>query len=318
MVKVFISHDSRDSRLAQVLGETLRRITLAQIDPWFSSDESAPGGTTAGVWLDKVRDQLKNTHVLLALLTPRSVSRPWVLFESGFAAARQECEVIPVAIGLDSESVPLPLGMYKIYQIVDYGSLRLFASKLLSALQISFDEELVRPILEKSVGEFARLAPESSAEAERPFSGVDVVEEIKKHIDRALLRFASRAGGSEIDVDDEGEGEEVYSIRLHVRLNGRETTQYLTIATHTTVQDILDRTYQILSPDVKPFHYLQTWLLRERGSGLQLIIREIGSRVLAAPVFPPGSEWEVEWLTKPYAASDSADFSRWYRRQQFY
>src|ERR1700734_3455156 len=102
-IKVFLSHDSRDSDLAGVLGRTLSRVTLGQIEPWFSSDGSAGGGLRPGsIWLDDIRKRLQDSKAVVALLTPRSLLRPWLLFETGFAAANAHCEVIPVAVGVDS------------------------------------------------------------------------------------------------------------------------------------------------------------------------------------------------------------------------
>src|ERR1044071_6009318 len=94
-IKIFISHDARDAEIAGMLGRVLSRITLGQIETWHSSDGSSGGGIRPGsVWLDDIRRRLQESKALVALLTPRSVSKPWLLFEAGFAAANQNCEVI--------------------------------------------------------------------------------------------------------------------------------------------------------------------------------------------------------------------------------
>jgi len=53
-----------------------------------------------------------------------------------------------VCVGIDSQtSVPYPLGMYQTYQLVDYDSVKRFAEKLLGKYEVSFDEEMSKPVL---------------------------------------------------------------------------------------------------------------------------------------------------------------------------
>ena len=121
MPRIFLSHDHRDKGIAEALARTLSRITLSQLNVWFSSDSSHLGGMQPGVWLDQIREHITGSKAIISLLTPHSISRPWLLFETGFAASLTECEVIPISVGIDSRSdIPFPLGMYQVFVITDY------------------------------------------------------------------------------------------------------------------------------------------------------------------------------------------------------
>ena len=83
--QLFLSHDSRDRVRAGVLATAITRMTLGQITVWHSSDGSGTGGLQPGhVWLDEIRTRLAASKAVVALLTPTSIARPWLLFESGF------------------------------------------------------------------------------------------------------------------------------------------------------------------------------------------------------------------------------------------
>ena len=60
------------------------------------------------------------------------------------------------------------------------------------------------------------------------------------------------------------------------------------------------------------FKYLVRWMLRDSSAGVNLVLREVGTRIPAHVVFLPGSRWEVVKLLKPYSPDDSHDTGRWY------
>lgn len=62
MNKIFISHDSRDYKVAKLIAAMLKRVSLGQLDPWYSSDDSPNGGIKpGGVWVDVLREQLSGS-----------------------------------------------------------------------------------------------------------------------------------------------------------------------------------------------------------------------------------------------------------------
>jgi len=69
----------------------------------------------------------------------------------------------------------------------------------------------------------------------------------------------------------------------------------------------------MLPSRIRPFQYLTEWILRNRVTRLNLVLREVGSLIPAKAIFRLESEWEVVELKQPYSPNDSADISRWYR-----
>jgi hypothetical protein len=318
-LKLFLSHDHRDDELARVFAGTLSRITLGQLEVWSSSDSSPSGGIRPGsIWIDEVRTQLEQSKAILILLTPNSLNKPWLLFESGFGAALPFCQIIPLCVGINAiNDVPFPLAMYQAYQLADYSSLRNFVNKLLSLYEIYFDEEMAKPVLEKTISEFTRnmVNGEDSSKKHKEISLIDLSEGIKQHLDRRFMELAER---QLVSIQHSGNDlpnsvPASYSIPLHIGFKGYESTQYLEIRSTTTVFDVLNNIFFMVSKKVKPFTYLHSWILEEEKSKIKLVIYEVSQMIPAKYIFSPSSEWKAIELYKPYSPADSADFRRWYQ-----
>jgi hypothetical protein len=308
---VFLSHDSRDRRLADALGKALQRLTLRQISVWHSSDTSAHGGLKPGhIWLDEIREQLNKSKAVVTLLTPRSMERPWLLFEAGFGAASSERDVIPICVGIDSlASIPFPLGMYQSYQLVDYESVKRFFEKLCAKYDIQFDEEMARPVLTSLIRDLVDASSDAKAITSATPSTSEALRELKSHLDKRFMELADLRADRE-----HPESHATYSVAISVSafIKGSED-HFIEINPDMSVQNVLDAIYYML-PSMEVFQYLTRWILRESQSNINLVIREIGDRVPARIVFKPDSRWEAIELSKPYSADDSGDHDRWYAR----
>ena len=84
------------------------------IESFMSSDQSI---IYAGEdWMDKIFTELKSAKVLLSMLSPTSITRPWINFEAG-AAWMKDTKVIPVCFrGQMIGNLPKP---YSSLQAVD-------------------------------------------------------------------------------------------------------------------------------------------------------------------------------------------------------
>ena len=101
---VFISHDSRDADLAEAFDHLLTDASGGVIQTFRSSDQSGRTGIDYGEnWYSAITKSLSDATDVVALLTPNSVGRPWILFEAGFAIGRLDSKVFGIALGL-----PLP------------------------------------------------------------------------------------------------------------------------------------------------------------------------------------------------------------------
>ena len=73
MNKIFISHSTADRQVAKILAAIIKRISLEEIEVWYSNDNAAEGGFLAGDnWYEAIIRNLKESQVVIALLTPNS------------------------------------------------------------------------------------------------------------------------------------------------------------------------------------------------------------------------------------------------------
>jgi hypothetical protein len=113
---LFISHASVDVQVAEFLESQVRR-SIAGLEVFRTS---RAGQISPGVeWATEVKDRLREAALFLILLTPSSVSRPWVLFETGAAWMARKPLVPVLAGGLRNEGVPEPLNTLQLLSIED-------------------------------------------------------------------------------------------------------------------------------------------------------------------------------------------------------
>jgi PAS domain S-box-containing protein len=185
--RAFLSHGSRDEMLAKMIAEIISRISLQQIEVWYSSDPSPTGGLRPGqVWADVIKSQLLASRAILIVLTRNSLNLPWLYFESGYVSS-QDCLVVPLCVGLCPRDVPLPLAMFQCYELNDLESLTHFCKKFLNQLQISFDEEMAAPILRCAAKTLKLLTPQATADvAKRDACTCEAKERVESCL--AMLR----------------------------------------------------------------------------------------------------------------------------------
>lgn len=98
---VFISHDSRDADLAEAFDHLLTDASGGMIQTFRSSDQTGRAGIDYGEdWFSKITRTLAEASDVVALLTPNSVDRPWILFEAGFAVGQRGTKVYGIALGV--------------------------------------------------------------------------------------------------------------------------------------------------------------------------------------------------------------------------
>ena len=99
-VRVFISHDSRDARLAEAFARLLKSVSAGMIEPFYSSDRSPAGGIDFGTeWYEALMSKLDAASDVLCLLTENSYQKPWILFEAGVAKGNRKALVHSLLLG---------------------------------------------------------------------------------------------------------------------------------------------------------------------------------------------------------------------------
>jgi hypothetical protein len=105
---IFISHIHEDARAAEALDEFLKAKLPFLADRTFVSS-NLTDLILGDDWLQKIKIALESSRIVIALLSPESVNRPWVNFEAGAAWLHPDKTLIPVCIGdLNPGSVPKP------------------------------------------------------------------------------------------------------------------------------------------------------------------------------------------------------------------
>jgi hypothetical protein len=117
MASLFVSFIHEEEAIAGLVCSFLREILGDSVDIFLSADRTT---IYAGDnWMDEIFGALKSTRVLVSLLTPVSVKRPWINFEAG-AAWMREAKVIPVCFrGLKLVALPKP---YSSLQAIEMNS----------------------------------------------------------------------------------------------------------------------------------------------------------------------------------------------------
>ena len=104
-MKIFISHTTEESGLAEAWKRLLQHV-IEGCEVWYSSDFRSHGGMEPKPWRQQVRDQLGQSGVVLALVTPESHARPWIIYECGFAQGLSaDKRIIPVVYFMKPENV---------------------------------------------------------------------------------------------------------------------------------------------------------------------------------------------------------------------
>jgi hypothetical protein len=100
---VFISHDSRDADLAEAFGNLLTDASGGILKSFRSSDRKGTAGIEYGQeWYRAIMQKLDDATDVVALLTSRSLGRPWILYETGVAKGKLSAtdRVFGIALGV--------------------------------------------------------------------------------------------------------------------------------------------------------------------------------------------------------------------------
>jgi hypothetical protein len=112
---VFISHDSRDGDIADAFANLLSDVSAGTLKSFRSSDKRGGSGIEFGAeWYGTIMGKLSDATDVVALLTQRSIDRPWILYEAGVAKGKLNATVFGVAIGVPLEKVSTgPFGQFE-------------------------------------------------------------------------------------------------------------------------------------------------------------------------------------------------------------
>jgi len=198
---IFISHTGADAELANAMGELVHKVYSGGITTWYSSDQSPYGGIAPGdEWFGEVHGQLKSATRVFALVTPRSVGRPWIYWESGIGSVLCPGRVAPVVFRVDL-SLPPPLGRFQAFNGLDRDSVSTNLGKVGADADLTPDLGWLSACVDEFVTKAEQLVkdvePESEEEAANPVALLygplqNIVERLDR-IEREVIRKPAQA-----------------------------------------------------------------------------------------------------------------------------
>lgn len=301
--QVFISHCSEDKAIAEVIADNIESLSNGFIKFWYSSDPRSMGGMEAGdIVFNKIVKCLNESVATIVLLTPRSINRPWIFFESGMAQGRETLGVIPVCVGIGKDSVVAPLNNYQYYQLSDMASLTDFVTKLLGKAGLKFDKSIHKEALQTLLSALQEQTQAFAQSNENKVPNMsELIDDLKNHITNSMQGLVAVGcyQGDAVFLP--------YTIQIRIGMGkNKGSLGYLEVKSDDTVQRILDKIYFLLNGQVKSYTYMESWVLRELNTSAYLIMYEVANLVPARYIFRPELKWEVvEWNEDAYQRSRS-------------
>ena len=113
---VFISHDSRDAKIAAAFAEFLQGITTNRMRSFRSSDSGGDGISSGDEVYPTIVGKIREASQVVCLLTASSYQRPWIYYEAGFAKGALDKTVHALALGIPIVTVATagPFGQFQI------------------------------------------------------------------------------------------------------------------------------------------------------------------------------------------------------------
>ncbi len=155
---VFISHYSDDAPLAEAFAKMLTDCTMGLVKSFRSSDLTPGGGITYGeAFVQSIHEKLDLATHCVAILTSRSMEKPWILWEAGYAYGKKNRKVIGLRLGVKNSD--LSIGPFQHFQNSSHNKdeLRKLIGELLEKKDVNpkpefLDEQI--DIFRKTVDDF--------------------------------------------------------------------------------------------------------------------------------------------------------------------
>lgn len=143
-VKVLISHAHDEKAYADAWKNLLNTVALGGVKVWFSSDVVPSGGMEIGKeWREQLYQRLEESDFILAIQTPTSAGRPWIMWECGAASGiNKERGLIPVVFGMGRGDLANPLTSYQVYQGEAKKQVQEICGRLLDKAQLEKNDQL--------------------------------------------------------------------------------------------------------------------------------------------------------------------------------
>ena len=105
---VFISYDTRDIELAHDIADILKRIFSDKVKTFIAKRDIKAGNDAFRTML---HENLAKSAVVLAICTERSLTSPWLWFDSG--AGSGSSALIPIWAGVKPQEFGAPMTIFQ-------------------------------------------------------------------------------------------------------------------------------------------------------------------------------------------------------------
>jgi hypothetical protein len=196
---VFLSHAETDKPIAQVINDEIRRVFANGVDIFQSS---VPGAIDPGAdWLGTIHERLEAADVVIVLITPVSITRPWIWFEIGASWSRmtqQEGRILPVCVPeIDKGRLPAPLSRLQALSLGDAQETRLLFETLCEEFGFGSMEGFDYETISSKLPRYDDLPV---AEPDRGAGGLGV-EDAPKGVPAAAIPAELRAAVNQISAE---------------------------------------------------------------------------------------------------------------------
>lgn len=203
---VFVSHDSRDADIAEAFANLLSDVSAGTLKSFRSSDRKGNTGIEFGAeWYTSIMSQLDEATDVVALLTARSIDRPWILYEAGVAKGKLGTTVLGLALGVPLEKVSTgPFGQFQNCGDDEDSLTRLVMQLLQRNPDASPREEAVRMQVKLFIQSLSTVLAKAPKKASTVSGGEDqnvaklfeevkaMVRELPERVDSKFLQFSRR------------------------------------------------------------------------------------------------------------------------------
>lgn len=114
---VFVSHAAVDSEIATLFKSDVEKSFLGLCELFVSSNlDSIQGGKE---WMQEIKTNLAEAAVLISLISPVSLTRPWIYAEFGAGWIRSIPTISVCHSGLRKDQLPVPLSHFQALNLLD-------------------------------------------------------------------------------------------------------------------------------------------------------------------------------------------------------
>ncbi len=300
-MRIFISHTSKDENIAEYLCHKISSLSLGKIRCWFCNDRGPNGGYEIGdQWYRKIINELENCDCLIVLVTPNSHDKPWIYYESGYAFGLKKV-IIPVLVGVRKENLNSTLKNFQGVQLTSQKELESLFTKLFSKADLSLDIDTFIERFTEMIKRFSEASFENDSKETNEF--VEHLEEFRMELLQKLSSIVPTV-----------EKKRKTTLKIpNVSINfilkkGKHNVErnfVIEIGPGISFQDVTNEIFFNLSDLIKPFTYLEEWIISNEDDDKHLVIREVASLIPSTSIFNAKDKYKITLLSKPYSALDS-------------